>query len=405
MSAYLPHQIRAASETEQLLRQHGLAYIFGEPRSGKTRTALKIAHDIGAKNVLVLTPKAAISGWEKEQAAVGYNAPITVTNYEQAPKLRAEYDLVIIDEAHRLGKVGKPTQRVKDIRAITGNARCLYLSGTPIVETPLAIYYQWIVCRHTPLRFKNFYEFFRHYGVPSMIRLHGRWVEQYKKSKPELLEKIEPYIVRMTQADAGIPDSVQARDKLHVVSLERETHKLIKTIQEDKVASIAGEVVAFDSDIKERMAVHQVECGALRIDDQIVELANNEVIEYLLRTFGDSTDVALMAHFHSTRQKLERHFKRAHIYSSTAHAEGVDLSHYRHFVIVNADYSGAKFVQRRERLVNVTKTGESVVHHIVTNGGVSSLVYEMTSKKRDFNLKCYRELRDAERTGGTKEDH
>lgn len=402
---YLPHQIRAASETAQLLAAHGLAYIFGEPRSGKTRTALKVASDMRAKNVLVLTPKAAISGWEKERAAVDYTARITVTNYEQAKKLRAEYDLVVIDEAHRLGKVGKPTQRVKDIRAITGDACCLYLSGTPIVETPLAIYYQWIVCRHTPLKFRNFYDFFRHYGEPSMIRLHGRWVETYKKHKPELLEAVEPYIVRMTQKDAGIADSVQAKDKRHVVLLERETHELIKTIQEDKVATVAGEVVAFDSDIKERMAVHQVECGALRIDDQIVELPNNEVIEYLLRTFGDSSEIALMAHFHSTRQKLERHFKHAHIYSSTAHAEGVDLSHYRHFVIVNADYSGAKFVQRRERLVNVNKTGESIVHHIVTNAGVSSLVYEMTSKKRDFNLKCYRELRDAERTGGTKENH
>lgn len=405
MSAYLPHQIRAASETAQLLAAYGLAYIFGEPRSGKTRTALKIASDMQAKNVLVLTPKAAISGWHKEMEAVQYAAPITVTNYEQAKKLRPEYDLVIIDEAHRLGKVGKPTQRVKDIRAITGTARCLYLSGTPIVETPLSIYYQWIVCRHTPLKFRNFYDFFRAYGEPCMIRLHGRWVEQYKKSKPELLEAIEPYIVRMTQKDAGIADSVQAKDKLHVVSLEPQTLKLIKTIQDDKVATVGGEVVAFDSDIKERMAVHQIECGALRIDDTILELPNNEVIEYLLRTFGDSSDIALMAHFHSTRQKLFARFKHAHIYSSTAHAEGVDLSHYRHFVIVNADYSGAKFVQRRERLVNVKKTGESVVHHIVTNGGVSSLVYDMTSKKRDFNLKCYRELRDAERTGGTKKDH
>lgn len=405
MGAYLPHQIRAASETAQLLQQHGLAYIFGEPRSGKTRTALKVAHDIGAKNVLVLTPKAAISGWDKERAAVGVSYPITVTNYEQAKKLRPEYDLVIIDEAHRLGKVGKPTERVKDIRAITGTARCLYLSGTPIVETPLAIYYQWVVCRHTPLKFRNFYDFFRAYGEPSMIRLHGRWVEQYKRSRPELLEVIEPYVVRMTQADAGIADSVQAQDKLHTVALAAQTKALIKTIQDDKVATVGGEVVAFDSDIKERMAVHQIECGALRIDDHIVELPNNEVIDYLLRTFGDSSDVALMAHFHSTRQKLERHFKRAHIYSSTAHAEGVDLSHYRHFVIVNADYSGAKFVQRRERLVNVNKTGESVVHHIVTDAGVSDLVYKMTSKKRDFNLKCYRELRNAERAGYSEKDY
>lgn len=398
---YLPHQIKTSEIVAQRLNDLGLCYVFGEPRSGKTRTAIRTAELIGAKNVLVLTPKAAIKGWDKELAAVGYTGNITVTNYEQAKKLTGSYDLVVVDEAHRLGKVGKPTQRIKDIRPIAYNAKCLYLSGTPIVETPLAIYHQFIICKNTPFKHKNFYAFFREWGIPAPIRLHGRLVEQYKKSRPELLDQIEPYIVRMTQRDAGIPNSVQAQDRVHCVPLQQSTHDLIAEIVEKQVATIAGEMVGFESDMQERVAVHQIETGAVKIDEDYYLLDNREVVEYILKEFGDSKDVALMCHFKATRLKLERYFKRASIYSSVAHAEGVDLSHYKHFVIVNADYSGAKFVQRRERLVNVRKETESIVHHITTDGGISAAVYKAVSAKKDFNIRCYRD----ERTSITEEDH
>jgi superfamily II DNA or RNA helicase len=67
-------------------------------------------------SVLVLTKKAAIGGWEKfidgnELLKHKYK----VTNYEQAHKLNpSHYDLVIIDESHNLGNIGKPSPKNKD---------------------------------------------------------------------------------------------------------------------------------------------------------------------------------------------------------------------------------------------------------------------------------------------------
>jgi len=384
--SYLPHQIRASDEALPILDELGMCYIFGEPRSGKTRTALRIADQFD--RVLVFCPKAAIPGWSSEMAATG--VAVDITNYEQAKHIYCDsHDLVVVDEAHNLGGTGKASQRWKAIRKVIGDASVLLLSGTPIIETPLAAYYQFGLSPRTPLAFKSFYRFFDAWGIPSLIKMHGQLVETYKKARPGLLDVLEPYIVRVSQDDAGIVH--QAQDRVHVVPLAPATHKLLGDIVADQLLHAPGVTIPIESDMQERVTLHQVESGALKLPDgEIILLDNTEVVDYLLATFGDAPDVAYMVHFHSTRAKMAVVFTKAHIYSSTAHAEGVDLSSYRHLVVVNSGYSGAKFVQRRERGTNINRTTEALVHHIVTDGGVSRDVYELTSKKLNYNLDTFR---------------
>ena len=391
--SYLPHQVEASDKLLAVLRKKGVALLAGEMRTGKTRSAIRVAETGKAQRILVVTKKAAIAGWHSELKAVKALKMYTVTNYEQVAKLEANYDLCIVDESHAVGRAGKPTQRFVALRKLTYEVPLILLSGTPAVETHLAYYYQFGLSKWSPFaKFKNFYDFFRVWGEPSMMRLHGRWVEQYKKAKPEIMEQIRPHIVSLTQEQAGI--QFKAIDKVHKVALSADTRALISEIQDNKVATINGELVGFDSDIKERVTVHQIETGAVLIDEEIVELPNTEVVDYIKETFGDSEGLALMAHFRSTREKLRQHFPKATIYSSVAHAEGVDLSGCDHLVIVNTCYSGAKHIQRRDRVVNLNRKTEAVVHHIVCDGGISPVVYNAVSRKHDFNLKMYRELRN-----------
>ena len=385
-AVFKPHQIETAARLVEHLQETGFCYLAGEPRTGKTRTALKAISDAGYTKPLVLTKKNAIAGWCSEMSAVGVGA--FVTNYEQAPKLSSDdFDIVILDEAHNLGSRGKPSKRFKAIQAIAWNKPLLCLSGTPVVETPLAIYHQTAISRYGPFsQFNTFYQFFRGYGVPSPIFLGGRMVESYTRIKPELLDVISNHTVTLTQDDAGITH--QARDHEHLVSLTPSTLALIKSALRDSVININGREIILESDMAVRAAVHQIETGALLVDDEIVELDNSEVLEYCLQRFAPD-ETAIMAHYRSTRQKFDAFYPS--IYSSNAHAEGVDLSHYKHFVIVNGDYSGAKFVQRRERITNMNVKSERVVHHITTNG-LSKDIYEAVSRKRDFNLGSFRQF-------------
>jgi len=116
---------------------------------------------------------------------------------------------------------------------------------------------------------------------------------------------------------------------------------------------------------------------------------NLEKINYIKTTFGDKEDVGIMCHFIGERMLLEKHFKKAKVYSSNAHSEGVDLSHLCHFIILSSDYSGAKFIQRRERIININGSTSLLVHHILVKKAISEQVYKRVSKKQDFNNETY----------------
>jgi len=384
-----PHQLKAANAAFKLLQEHGMVAIFGLPRTGKTRAAIRTAELAAARNVLVMTKKAAIPGWEKELNATNPTFTRLVTNYEQAHKITGDFDLVIVDESHNLGTRGRPTQRVKKLRALCYNLPAIFLTGTPVIETPLSIYHQWCVTRHSPFnRFKNFYRFFDEYGVRNTTWANGRDIELYDTCKESiLLPLIEKYAVRISQDDAGIEH--QAQDVVHVVPLEERTKRWINCLMAD---GVLGDKV-FDTDIGVRTAIHQMEYGGLLYEEELLRAKNREVVDYLLKTFGDSEDVCYLTHFRSTRAKLSDYFTRSPLLSSIADAEGVDLSHMRHVVIVNTGYSGAKFTQLRERLVNMNRTTEALVHHIVTDAGISRDVYNAVSRKKDYNLAAFRRSR------------
>ena len=113
------------------------------------------------------------------------------------------------------------------------------------------------------------------------------------------------------------------------------------------------------------------------------------VIDYIKKEFGDEEDIGIMCHFIGERKILAKEFKKAKIYSSNAHAEGVDLSHLRHFIIYSSDYSGAKFIQRRDRIINTNGSNTLIVNHLLVKGAISEQVYKRVSKKEDFNNSTY----------------
>lgn len=412
-----PHQELFAEKVWLLLKATGYAYLAGKPRSGKTYTSILVAEKSDKiSRVLVLTKKAAISGWEK--FIVGNTIlkhTYTVTNYEQAHKLNPDnYDLVIIDESHNLGTLGRPSKRIKTIQKLCWEKPHIHLSGTAIVESPCGIYHQMAISKYRPFKHKNFYDFHREFGEPYYIKIGGREINQYDKAKDTLMAEINKFTIYMTQEDAGISADVQATDELHYVELGQGTKYLYNTIQTDLIAKVCEQMLGSndpnwqlkdmltaqaldigtldlvcDTTMKLRTSLHMLESGVVKIEDEYIELGNTEKIDYIRRNFGDSKDVGVMCHFIGERRLLERTFNNINVYSSSAHAEGVDLSHLRHFVILSSDYSGSKFIQRRDRIVNINGSNTTTVHHILVKKAISEQVYKKVSKKEDFNNSTY----------------
>ena len=390
----LPNQVKFSQLCWNILKEKGYVYLAGKPRSGKTYTAILTAEKSDKiDSVLVLTKKAAIGGWEKfidgnELLKHKY----TVTNYEQAHKLNpSHYDLVIIDESHNLGNIGKPSQRIKTIKKLCWNMPHIHLSGTAIVESPNSIYSQMTISEYSPFKHKNFYEFFNQFGIPYYIKAMGRDIMQYDRCKIDtLMPLINQFTVYMTQEDAGITHELQAIDELHYITLNDDVRKLYNVLQEDSITIIndVHELVC-DSTMKLRTSLHQIESGVCKIGEEYILLGNTEKIDYIKDKWGDVKGVGVMCHFIGEQILLKKHFKNIEVYSSSAHAEGVDLSHLDHFIILSGDYSGSKFIQRRERIINTNGSNTTTVHHILVKGAISEQVYKKVSKKEDFNNSTY----------------
>lgn len=406
------HQIEKAEACWNLLKSLGYVYLAGKPRSGKTLTSLLVAEkSTKISSVLILTKKNAIPGWNKFISDEELNLQHTyyATNYEQAHKLnKADYDLVIIDESHNLGTLAKPSNRIKTIRTLCWELPHIHLSGTAIVESPNGIFHQMTISKYRPFKHKNFYDFHREFGKPYYIKAAGREINQYDKADIEkLMPIIDSFTVYMTQEDAGIDSSVQAVDKVHYVELGVKTKHLYNTLQKDNIVNVyhpkgldpygqfyGGPLTEYelvcDTTMKLRTSLHMLESGVAKIGDDYIELGNLEKVNYVKETFGDTKDTGIMCHFVGERKLLEKHFKNAAIYSSSSHAEGVDLSHLKSFVIMSSDYSGSKFIQRRDRIVNINGSNTTTVHHILCKGAISEQIYTKVSKKEDFNNSTYK---------------
>ena len=393
---YKPHQIKSGKEIAAAMRANNFFYCAGDVRCGKTATVLYALTLLDFKSILVLTKKAAISGWHSEIERTGFDRQIHVTNFEQIKNLNGDdYDVVICDESHVIGSVGKPSKRFRELRALAWDKPYGACTGTPVAETPCSLYYQTAASKYGPFsRFKTFYKFFAEYGVPEIMYISGRAINQYKKCKPKLMDEFGRFAVTITQADAGIVSPIINRT--HAVSVSPITKDLIRQAKKSGVVTLGDDEVILESDMAVRLFIHQAEFGAVLVDGEYIHTGCLAIVDYIKRQWGDDPSVGIMTHYRSTRSLFEKHFKNVELYSSNADAEGVNLAHLNHLIICGTDFSGAKHHQRINRQANLTDGGRKiVVNHIITSSGISWSVYDAVSQKRDFSLAAFRQWRSA----------
>lgn len=409
------HQLEKSQELFNLLKIYKFAYLNGEVRSGKTLTSLlALSKSKSIKSILIITKKAAISGITKflnDPELQTYWAHQThhTLNYEAIGKIKPrtesksgktlakpikelqlninpdDYDFIIIDEAHRLGKVGKPSQTYKVIKSIVQDKPFLCMSGTPVVESPNHIYYQMSVSSKTPFPQKNFYDFFRDWGIPTYLKLHGRTITQYKLARPELQTYIQRFTVTMTQTDADIDQSSKAIDKLHHIQPSAGFIQAYNELYRTKLLQVQNKTLVADSTMKLRTSLHQMESGIVLIDSIPHNLGFTEKIDYIKQTWPDSPKTGIMAYYRAEYELLTREFPNSEIYSSISNAEGVDLSHLDNFIIFSFGFSGAKFVQLRDRCTNINSSKQNIVHILLMKDSISQQVYECVNQKKNFN--------------------
>lgn len=380
-------QNKASKKITKVLQKNGLALLWGQIRSGKTRSFLNSAR--GYKT-LVVTKKNAVDGILSEAKELGVE--VDVINYHSIQKKNPnDYTLIILDECHLYisPAQAKPSTIWKEVVKFTRKKFIIYASGTPTPEGYAGLYHMMALSTWTPLPFPRFTKFFEEYGIPSTTYTGQHKVPCYKLiQEKKLISKIEHLIVNLTRKKMGHVH--EAEDVYHAISMNKQQIKILKHLKKHKVYIKDDVEILADTPVKELIKAHQVS-GGIGVKGEVVDdnmfwfkKVSNKVA-YILDNFDADTTI-ILSHYKHEQDYLRKVFP--HTGSVTKMSTGVDLSHYKTMIIFSMAFSSANYEQVKGRLMNIKRNTPIKVHYLVS--GIDEYIIKAVKNKENFTSRWYR---------------
>lgn len=399
MAELYDYQKQLVSKAKAILNDQNLVYIAAEERTGKTFVALQMLEELGYTNILIVTKKAAISGWESVLNEHFKRLNATIINYQSLHKLNPAInaDVAIIDEAHaNIGGYPKASKTAVILQSFVFGLPIVFLSATPCAQTYASLFHQLNISQYSPWdSYRNFYAWFKEYGIPKLIRgAGGRQIIKYDEIKEDLILPVfEKYFVFLTRNDSG-EFEVEPKDEIIYILPKLCTNYFINVIKKEKCLELPSrEKVRIETISKEMHLLHSIESGVVKIDEEndAIYPQIDEKIAYIKERWGDTKDIAIFYEYIAEGKRLRDEFKNANILQGTTYAEGVDLSHLKCAIVLSMNFSTSKYIQRRCRLCHPKRTEPITIYYLLFKGYLSEAVYNCVAQKRqNFTESMYR---------------
>jgi hypothetical protein len=402
------YQIQIRDKALNLLRTHSIAYLAMEVRTGKTLTSIAIAYCYGAKKVLFVTKKKAITDIIQQAYQMGYELDIKVINYEQLQNEKAIYDFVIADEAHGLGAFPKPTKRAKELKRISVGRPIVFLSGTPSPESYSQLYHQFWCSSFSPWKqYPSFYKWAKDYVFLRQKFVFNRSINDYSNAD---LHKIKPIMQQLmlsfTQEEAGFQSFVE--EEIHYVLMENSTYRFADRLKRDKLVKNAdGEIVMADTAVKLMSKLHQIFSGTVIVDEpeRIAKVFDERKAEFILDKFAGKK-IAIYYKFVAEYYAILRLFgdrvvddavkfneggnELVYVSQIVSGREGVNISTADALIFYNIDFSAVSYWQSRARIQTKDREKESKIHWIFAHNGIEDKIYKAVMDKKDYTLQHFK---------------
>jgi hypothetical protein len=400
------YQIQISDKACDVLRRHGLVYLACEVRTGKTLMSLAAADKYGAKEVLLLTKKKAIASIQKDFEALHPSFNLYVTNYEAVHTLiTAQFDLIILDEAHGLGQFPIIAERTKLVKKICENKPIIFLSGTPTPESYSQIFHQLHCSSFSPFKeYRSFYAWARDYVNVKKKYYYNREVNDYSSAKQADIEaKTKHLFITYTQAEAGFSQMVN--EHVLKVKMKESTYWLASKLRSRRVhIGKNGEEIIADTEVKLMQKLHQVYSGSVLAEDGQAICFDDSKASFIKKHF-EGKKIAIFYKFKAEAILLRwvfggmitespEEFNHRHdltfISQIISGREGINLSTADALVFYNIDFSHLSYWQARARMQTQERQTACELYWIFSEDGIEEKIYERVKAKQDYVLGYFR---------------
>lgn len=348
------------------------------------------------------------------------------------------YDLTVEDNhnyfangilVHNCGAYPKPPKRLLDLRNIH-YPMVLLMSGTPSPESFSQLYHQYAIGGGPWSAHRNFYAWARagYVDVRQKRVGTGQTVNDYTRANEvRIMGDIAPYVVRITQAEAGITTEIQ--EQVHVVPMSDRTRRLMRRISKDGVIGRLGlRQVLADTGASRMSKLRQMAGGTVKWERRRVDGGGGltaleggstcfdmSKVDYIQRTFTGKT--AILYTFIAEGDMLREAYgdratdspevfnadpSKVFIGQVQSSREGVNLSSADDIVFYGIDYAALSYLQARDRASYIGRTRANRVHWVFAEGSLEPMVFRVVRGKESYTIKHY--MRDAGKLG-TAPDH
>jgi len=382
-------QQEIAVRGKRILEDFNMLYLALFPRSGKSLITMQIIEDTyNNPKVLWVTPKSAIDGIVKVYHQMCMEYDIYVTNYEQLHKVTDTYNVIVVDEVHKIGAFPKPNKARKELdRIVNDKTDIIWLSGTPKIESNSSLFHQLSLSHYHPYSsYKSFYKWHKQMGIQGLTKWTGasRPAVDYSQTK-DLSEHYE---------DILISDSRTAQNafKLHriYVSPPKEIKALYADMQDQRICEWNGKVSIANSGAIKQNKLLQITGGTLIMEDETTEHISSYKVDAIYERLGNK-DVAVFYKYEGERILLEKRYGPRQLFQIDANSCGLDLSHFKVAAIMTPTFSGANFTQCMNRLTNVNREDVPEIYLFHTRTGVDKLAFDRALDKYNDNLQFLEE--------------
>ena len=336
----MQHQI----ETAAFLTMHRRAFVFSEPGTGKTLSALWAADYLmklgKIRRVLILCPLSIMhSAWMGDinnsvihRSAIIAHHPkaarriemlqqdyeIVISNYEGlnliADEIKADgrFDLVIVDEANAYKT--NTTRRWKSLASIlTPNTYLWMMTGTPASQSPTDAY--GLAKLVNPDGVPKFFTAWRD-KVMNKLTMY-KWVPKVT-AKDDVYEALQPAI-RYTKAEClDLPPVITMTREVEMSPQQAKYYNQLKT---QMLVQAAGETITAVNAAAAMNKLLQISCGAAYTDDrEVVEFDASPRLSVLEEVL-EETDrkVIIFALYLSVIETISQHLTKRGIVNEQIH--------------------------------------------------------------------------------------